>query len=434
MSSSYDSIIIGAGVMGCSIAFALASGGRRVLVLDKNPAAGYGSTSSSAAVLRTYYSTLESCALAWEGMHFWLDWSNFLGVDDERGNIHFIKTGSAVLRNGQDDGLDQITAHQDTLGIAWERWTGERLARELAHCDLQSYWPPRRHDDPDFGTPAKNQIEEAIYFPDSGFISDPQLATHNLQIAAEAQGAEFRFGKIVTDIRSHDSHVSGVTLETGEEINAPIVVNAGGPFSAIVNQMADALEDMTIATRPLRQEVCHLPAPSGQSLEDGGVMMMDPDIGCYIKPELNGSVAVGGAEPDCDQRIWVDNPDDLDRSPSDQWTAQVYRQALRIPTLQIPGQASGIIDLYDVTDDWVPIYDRSAIDGYYMAIGTSGNQFKNAPVAGQMMAALIDYCETGNDHDQEPLQFPFRYTEGAVDMSAFSRKRTAAKTTDSVMG
>ena len=46
----------------------------------------------------------------------------------------------------------------------------------------------------------------------------------------------------------------------------------------------------------------------------------------------------------------------------------------------------GIVDLYDVSDDWLPIYDRSAIDCFYMACGTSGNQFKNAPVVGELMS------------------------------------------------
>ena len=64
----------------------------------------------------------------------------------------------------------------------------------------------------------------------------------------------------------------------------------------------------------------------------------------------------------------------------------MWRAALRIPTLCIPNTAQGIVDLYDVTPDWNPIYDKSSLPGYYMAIGTSGNQFKNAPVVGDLMA------------------------------------------------
>ena len=51
------------------------------------------------------------------------------------------------------------------------------------------------------------------------------------------------------------------------------------------------------------------------------------------------------------------------------------------------------------------------------------NQFKNAPVAGMMMNALIDYVEAGNDHDKKPLQFKLPNVDYDLDMSFCSRKR-----------
>ena len=58
-----------------------------------------------------------------------------------------------------------------------------------------------------------------------------------------------------------------------------------------------------------------------------------------------------------------------------------------------------------------------------MACGTSGNQYKNAPIAGKMMAALIDYCEGGADHDETPLQFTLPYIGRDIDVGFYSRKR-----------
>ena len=75
---------------------------------------------------------------------------------------------------------------------------------------------------------------------------------------------------------------------------------------------------------------------------------------------------------------------------SHQWTVQAQRLGQRFPTLGIPNTMKGCVDLYDVTEDWIPIYDRSCVGGFYMACGTSGNQFKNAPVAGKAMAALVE--------------------------------------------
>jgi sarcosine oxidase subunit beta len=61
--------------------------------------------------------------------------------------------------------------------------------------------------------------------------------------------------------------------------------------------------------------------------------------------------------------------------------------------------------------------------GFYMAIGTSGNQYKNAPVVGAMMAELIDVCEKGLDHDTEPFQYKLRHIGRTIDVGFFSRKR-----------
>ena len=71
-----------------------------------------------------------------------------------------------------------------------------------------------------------------------------------------------------------------------------------------------------------------------------------------------------------------------------------------------------------------------------MAIGTSGNQFKNAGVAGKLMGSLIDRCENGYDHDKEPLQFELsKSNEGNfLDTRCFSRLRDLSNTSGSVLG
>merc|ERR1712178_171260 len=81
---------------------------------------------------------------------------------------------------------------------------------------------------------------------------------------------------------------------------------------------------------------------------------------------------------------------------TEQWTNQVYRLALRMPTLPLPDSANtqGCVACYDVTEDWTPIYDKSKLPGYYMAIGTSGNQFKTAPVVGKLMREIEIWMQT----------------------------------------
>ena len=90
--------------------------------------------------------------------------------------------------------------------------------------------------------------------------------------------------------------------------------------------------------------------------------------------------------------------------------------------------------MYDASDDWVPIYDRSSLPGFFMACGTSGNQFKNAPLAGQYMRAIIDATMGGHDHDADPVQFRGALTGRDVNLGAFSRRRERAVTSGTVMG
>ncbi len=61
----------------------------KTLSIDKLPEAGYGSTSGSCAIIRTYYSAFETCALAYEGWHYWNDWKDYVGVEDQSGMIKY---------------------------------------------------------------------------------------------------------------------------------------------------------------------------------------------------------------------------------------------------------------------------------------------------------------------------------------------------------
>lgn len=422
MAETYDAIVIGAGVIGACVGFELAKTGLRTLNVDKLPAAGYGSTSTSCAIIRTHYSTLEGTAMAWEGLHYWRDWAAYIGVEDERGLAPYRNTGCLVFKTEENGQMRAICAHLDTLGIPWEDWDAEAIRERLPLYDLRSFAPARALDDPDFGKPSGEAMTGAIMFPDAGYVPDPQLATHNAQRAAEAKGGAFRFNAEVTEIRAEGGRVAGVTLADGARIDAPVVVNVGGPHSSRINAMAGILDGMKIATRALRTEVAHVPAPGDFDYEGHAPVVSDNDIACYTRPETGNSILVGSEDPDCEEPQWVD-PDDFDENLSDRATGQVHRLAQRIPGLGIPNSFGGVVGLYDVSDDWIPIYDTSDLPGFYMAIGSSGNQFKNAPVAGALMAALIEACENGRDHDADPLAFEMRYTGRTLDLGFFSRRR-----------
>jgi sarcosine oxidase subunit beta len=226
-----------------------------------------------------------------------------------------------------------------------------------------------------------------------------------------------------------------VTLDSGQQIEAPIIVNVGGPHASGINRLAGVTDDMLIGHKALRAEVFVAPSPPGGSLEDGAPLVADLDIGQYFRPQKGGTLLVGGTEPECDEMHWVDDPDTNSEVPSvEGWETSMMRLARRLPEFGMPSQPSGVAAMYDASDDWVPIYDRSSMDGYFMACGTSGNQFKNAPMAGQYMRAIIDATQDGHDHDADPVQFRGEYTGQMVNLGAFSRRRHKAATSNTVMG
>ena len=433
MAETADAIVIGAGVIGAATAFELAKRGLRVLCLDRNARVGHGSTSGSCAIVRVHYSTLAGTLLAYESYFHWLDWRAHLdtAVDDAAG---FREIGCLVLKTELNDHMAAHAGRAAEIGIPHEHWDAAQIAERLPLMDLRRFAPAKRPDDRGFGEPTGGAIEGALFFPTAGYVTDPALAAQNLAAAAEARGARVRLSAEVAAILTEGGRTAGVRLADGEEVHAPVVVNVAGPASAAVNRMAGVTGDMRVGTRALRQEVVHLPAPDGLYAR-GEIIVSDSDIACYSRPEQGGHVLIGSEDPPCDPHLWVDDDRAFDRDFSEQWRVQALRFAQRVPATGIPSAMRGIVDLYDVADDWIPIYDRSSLPGFYMACGTSGNQFKNAPVAGRIMAELVCRSEAGHDHDAEPVQVDLPHLGRTLDTGVFSRlRRVNPESSFSVLG
>ena len=420
-----DAIIVGAGVIGTAVAFELAKRGYKTLNIDKLPTSGYGSTSNSCAIVRAHYSTWDGVAMAYEGFFYWDDWDDYIGVKDDRGMIKYMKTGSILFKLEGEDHSSKCLKLFKEIGVEHEIWDLGKLKEMIPIYSHDQYDGTTRPDEDDhFWDKTGKKIEGAVYTPGSGYVSDPQLTSHNLQVAAEANGGEFLFNSEITEIRQQNGRVAGVTLKTGEQIDSPIVVNVAGPHSFVINRMADVEKEMNIKTRALRHEVHHVPSPEGYDFEKDGFHTSDGDNSIYFRPETGNTILIGSEDPLCDPKEWIADPDNYNQQVTEsQWKAQVYRCARRIPQLKIPSRTSGVVDLYDVSDDWLPIYDKSALKGFYMAIGSSGNQFKNAPVAGHCMAELIDACEKGQEHDSDPVKVKSVYTGLELNMGFYSRNR-----------
>jgi glycine/D-amino acid oxidase-like deaminating enzyme len=340
---------------------------------------------------------------------------------------------------------DKTMALFDRAGIPYEIWDSKTLKERMVGIDAGRYWPNKPVKSDEFWQEATEELG-AIFSKHGGYVSDPLLAAQNFAAAAKREGVVFKFRKAVVGIDKKDGRVCGVkicdfdsqskkALQTGVEIiTADVVVNVAGPWSTLINQMAGAGGDFTMELKPLRAEVHQISTPKDIL---PGPIMGDLDLGTYVRSGPGGITLVGGTEPECDVLEWVE-PDKVDEvnmtRTVEVFESQTYRFARRFPAAQIPSTPVGVVGVYDVSSDWTPIYDKTDVPGFYVAIGTSGNQFKNAPGAGLIMAHLISEVEKGVDHDNQPVVYQCTKSKSAINLATFSRKRDRNLTSGTVMG
>ena len=434
MNTNKKVLIIGAGIIGCAITFELQKKGYTVTCIDKHQKVGWGSTSNSTAIIRTCYSTVEGVSLAYEGTFYWKNWQKYVQKNNTYNLAQYVECGMTQIM-APDNHWKKVLPIYDQLGIEYQLFDSKELISKFPFMSPSSYWPPSLPSEDNFWEESTQILPGAMYAPNEGYVTDPQLAAENLQEASEKIGAKFILGQSVTDIIKDQKQVLGITLDNTQNILADIVINASGPYSFIINDMAGVKSDMRVSTKPLREEVHCVPAPPGIDIQKLGSSTSDNDNGIYFRPESGNMILVGGGKSP-DDKEWIEDPNSFNRNITESlWKTQVYRLAKRIPELQIPNEKIGVVDLYDVTEDWIPIYDRSELDGFYMAIGTSGNQFKNAGAVGHLMAQLIDKCEHGYNHDENPLAIKGKFTNLELNLGFYSRLRNINKKSSmSVLG
>ena len=82
-----------------------------------------------------------------------------------------------------------------------------------------------------------------------------------------------------------------------------------------------------------------------------------------------------------------------------------------------------LVDLYDDSDDWIPIYDSQhyLVSIWQSAIAVISTS--NGSVVGEMTAELTVACENSHDHDQDPVQFKLEHQKRSVSMGFYFRLR-----------
>ncbi|TMA75534.1 MAG: FAD-binding oxidoreductase [Deltaproteobacteria bacterium] len=368
-----DVVVVGAGVIGASVAWHLSRLGVRTLLLEREPEPGKGSTGRATGGFRAQYGTdinVRLSLLSREKLRRFIDDT---GVDpgyDPRGYLWLARTEAQldILRGAQDVQLAAGLVEASMLDL--------RQIREVN--------PYIRLDG----------LAGAAFCPTDGYIRPLDILRGYLR------GAQVRTSARVTGLRRRGSRIEAVQLADGSEIPAGAVVDAAGPWAGPVARLAGV--DVPVA--PLRRQVGStvdtevLPAAMPMTVwvedafhvraRDGRVLLVWPTPGDPRDPE---STAV---EQD--------------------WLEQVREKAAeRVPPLAgIPVDPTrSWAGLYEMSPDQHALLGRAPeCDNLYLCNGSSGHGVMHSPALGQLLAEIIVHGQS-RSLDVEALR-PSRFAEG----------------------
>ncbi len=350
-----DIVILGAGVMGASIAFHLAK--RKVgniVVLDKDHV-GRGGSGRSSALVRMHYSYPPEVQLALISLRVFQNWQELGGSTGD-----FRKTGFVrIVHPNETARLKLNVEMQRKLGVT---------VHLIGKQDLQQLEPDWNVD----------EVEFAAYESDSGYGDGAGVAGDFLSAARE-MGVTYLSRTQATEFVVEGGYIRGVASDQGA-ISSPVVISATGPW-----------------TRPLYQQAgCDLPIEceyhqvailrNAPGMKGGGCACIDSVTATYFRSDAHDKFLVGD--------FYGKRPIDPDNSPqraSDESLEEIIERACRrVPRLAGAEVMRGVTGIYDMTPDSRPLLGAiPEIRGQYVCAGFSGMGFKISPAVGLVMSELV---------------------------------------------
>ncbi len=381
-----DAVIIGGGVMGCSIAYQLARRGIGQVILCERDGIASGSTGGSSALIRTHYSNKSTIQMAWRSLLALERFEEY----SEGGQAGFIQTGYLVLANDSlREGVRKNVELAQSLGVETCWMEKEEISRYAPWAKL-------------------GDIVGAAYEPRSGY-ADPHGVTSGFAEGAKKYGALIRQNCPVIGLNKNDRDMFEVKTSR-DVIESPVVVNASGAW---VNKVA-ALSGHRFPAEAIREQDTVFDA-AGKKGERVEIVVYDGPTRLYYRPEGRNLLLVGrdNIEPE-----YVD-PDNFKKKEDMEFVLDILeRMQKRWPDFENAKLFRGWGCLYCITPDWMPILDRHPeAPGYYICTGMSGHGFKLAPAVGEMMSDLI---MTGSCEEPDINDYCLsRFEEGDLMRSVF---------------
>ncbi|MFT4192512.1 MAG: FAD-binding oxidoreductase [Comamonas sp.] len=358
--NTYDVIVIGAGVIGSSVAFHLARlGAGKVLVIERG-GIGEGTTSQSSGILRTHYSVRENVELARQSWSVFNDFPAYLG--DAEAACGLVKCGYMIVAPEGDKlaPLQAALQQQREQGIALETLS-QAQARELL--------PIARFDD-----------AALIGFePEAGF-ADAYLVATSFARAARRQGVTIKENTSVRQLLIEQGKVVGVSTSAGDFKAATVI--------STQNIWTPELSGWTGHTLPVVPERHAVLALECEAAPYTFSMPVFKDLG---SPGMLYCRSYGGNQMLVSEGVVGEKLGGAEVEQGDipmDYVVEVGAQvAERFPAYEESGIASSWTGVYDVTPDWNPVLGRlPGIEGLVVGYGFSGHGFKLSPTVGLVLA------------------------------------------------
>ena len=374
-----DVVVVGAGIMGASIACQLARrSDRRVVVVDERPPVG-GMSGRTFGQIRQHYSNALMVEMAMRGFEVLNNWESEVGVGDPG----YVRLGYLLLVVET-----QVEACRRNVELGRQLGVDTRFA---SPDEIKAIEPALvTHD-----------LAGGAWEPNGGYIDVTRMVLSWLG-AAQAAGATLHSGLRVEGIATADGRVVGVDTADGR-IEAPVVVAAAGAWTG---DLLDPLGiDAPIERR--RLDMAYLEQPPGRPtlrtcITDGNSnVVMRPDMGPYLlavaypneMPEVSDPAAPAPADDEALHRARLDRA-----------------LAERLPDFTDAKVVRTVSGAYDITPDFHPILGWApGLEGLYLAAGFSGHGLKLSPAVGECVAAAV--LEAEAPFDIRPLR-PTRFAEG----------------------
>jgi sarcosine oxidase subunit beta len=380
---SADVVVIGAGVVGCSVAFHLARmGAGRVVVIEQRQI-GAGTTAQSSGILRTHYSVAENVELARRSWKVFEQFSDY--VDDPEASAGLVRCGYLIMapEGAQRAALEASLNQQRSMDIAVEILSQQQAAELM---------------------PLASFDDAALigWEPEAGF-ADAYLVATGFARAARRLGVSFVEGVLVQGLTVSNGRVVGVQTAQAS-ISAGTVVSTQNIWTPQLAQWTGidcplvAERHRVLALRGARPYTPELPV--FKDLASRGML--------YARSYSSRDMLVSEGTPG----EALPEPDDRPGDISMDFVADLGEQvAQRFPSFGEAALASAWTGVYDVTPDWNPVLGSvEQLRGLVLGYGFSGHGFKLSPVVGRVLA-------------QAALQLPTEVSLAPYALQRFSQGR-----------